>query len=210
MNKKIDIQELQKNKELVRKELEARMKDDNEIGMLDYSKELLLGMGLPCENRSVEEIKKLFKSLPGEQQKQFIEQLNIYKQAQDEALEEFKEGKSHCFKKIAKISAKGAAIGATIAGIVNATAPGLVPTFCGYLAGKGYGDIITELGLVAFGILASPEVNATAILKIAGLTGGAVGGAIGVGKEVFSAVKGRKQRNETLNKRKKVEFDLSK
>jgi len=193
METNLSAQELQETKEKIRQKLQEKLQENSQEGVLQYSREVLTGMGVSCQNATVEEIKTVIKELPLAQQEEVLQQLDVYKKAQDEAIKEFQSSKRHSFKKIAEYAVKGAAMGASIAGLVNAAAPGLVPTFCGYLAGKGYGDAIVQLGLVTFGALAAPTTNTAVVLKVAGIAGGAVGGAIGVGKEVVKKVKSRKR-----------------
>lgn len=89
------------------------------------------------------------------------------------------------FCSVVKSLTKGAATGASIAGIVNTAAPGVIPTFCGYLVGKGFGDLLVQAGLITFGVFSQPSINAVAILGVSAAIGAVFGGIVGVSKEIW-------------------------
>jgi len=101
---------------------------------------------------------------------------------------------SQIFCNVAKSMTKGFAAGASIAGIINTIAPGVIPTFCGYLVGKGFGDILVQCGLVTLGIFAQPSINAVAILGFSGLIGAILRGGFAVAKEICQEVKKKRRR----------------
>ena len=89
------------------------------------------------------------------------------------------------FSRTIKEVMKGFAMGISVAGIVNTVAPGAIPSFCGYLVGKGFGNLLLRAGLITFGLFSQPSINAVAVLGISGVFGGILGGFIGVMKGVW-------------------------
>jgi len=191
MNDKLLAVREQKEK-AAKKILEA----DPEKALFEYAKELLTGMNIDCTNiDSVDKLKEVVGNLPKNQQKEFFKEIEKIKDMQANALSNLKNGKSHALKEFTKAVAKGVATGASIAGVVNTIAPGIVPTFCGYLAGKGLGNVLVEIGILSIGFLGSQSFNAAAVLGASAVVGGVVGGACGIAKGIKNLHDKRKETN---------------
>ena len=104
--------------------------------------------------------------------------------------------KCNSIYKVIKASIHGFMVGASFAGIVNTLAPGVIPTFVGYLVGKGFGEIFVRCGLITFGMFASHTVNASVVLLICAVFGGILGGFIEVSKECTKKLRRRKRRRD--------------
>ena len=107
--------------------------------------------------------------------------------------EKFVRRRGRTFYNVLRSAMRGVATGASLAGIVNTVAPGVIPTFLGYLVGKGFGDILVQGGLITLGMFASHSVNATAVLGVCAAFGGTLGGIIGVTKEIMRKSRRRKK-----------------
>jgi len=94
--------------------------------------------------------------------------------------------------KVMKSSIRGFMVGASFAGIVNTLAPGVIPTFVGYLVGKGFGDVLARCGLITFGVFASHTVNASVVLILCAVLCGILSGLFEVMRECAKKVRRRK------------------
>ena len=192
MNEKLLAVREQKEK-VAKKILEA----DPKKSLFEYAKEMLTGMNIDCTNiDSVEKLKEVVSNLPKNQQKEFVKEVEKMSDMQTSALSNLRSGKSHSLRDFSKSVAKGVATGASIAGVVNTVAPGIIPTFCGYLAGKGLGSTLVNIGIMSIGIFGAPSFNAAAVLGAASVVGGVVGGACGIAKGIKKLHDKRKENGE--------------
>ena len=194
-NKLLEVRE-QKEK-VAKKILEA----NPEKSLFEYSKEMLTGMNIESKTiDSVDKLKEIVSKLPKNQQKEFCKELEKIKDMQGKALLNLKNGKKHALGDFAKAVAKGAARGASIAGIINTIAPGIVPTFCGYLAGRGLGNVLVEIGIMSIGFLGSQSFNAAAVLGASAAVGGIVGGICGITAKGIKNLRDKNKENKAMER----------
>jgi len=133
---------------------------------------------------NIDEIREKVLELPREQRQRLLCELKDFTEI-SEISDRRLVHKVHCsFGCIVKSATRGAMAGAGIAGVVNTAAPGIIPTVCGYLVGKGFGDILVQSGLVTLGMFASPSVNSVAVLGVATAFGATLGSVFGLLKEI--------------------------
>ena len=77
---------------------------------------------------NLEKIREIIGELPVEQRQVLLREL-------EKCPEKLEKRRHRSFYNIVKAAVKGVATGASIAGIVNTVAPGVIPTFLGYLVG---------------------------------------------------------------------------
>lgn len=193
------LSEVKEQRKIVRDKI---LMKHNEF-LFEYAKEVLRGMNVDCENiESIDDLKKVVKKLPKEQRKEFVKELEKLDELEKESISNLeKNNKPHPFGKLVKAVTKGAAKGAGIAGIINTIAPGIVPTFCGFLVGKGFGSVLEKIGILSIGFLGSHSFNTTAVLGVSAAIGGAVGAGcaiVGGAKKMYGKYKENKgnSRNE--------------
>ena len=118
------------------------------------------------------------RKLPRSKKKIIRRVLKDYQRAQDEEYKQlYRDVYCRLFEypvRIFKIFTKGAAIGMSVAGIVNTIAPNLFPTALGYIAGSMSMNILVKIGMVSVGVFSPPVFTRGAILYI----GAAVGAVI--------------------------------
>ena len=102
------------------------------------------------------------------------------------------------FINVIKAVVKGFATGAGFAGIINTIAPGILPTFCGYLVGKGFSDILVQCGLITLGVFSRPSVNAVAVLVLVGVIFGFFYGVVTLTLVCSKGVRSRRRKKYKL------------
>lgn len=143
---------------------------------------------------NIDEIRKEILKLPREQRQKLLRELKDFTEISEVSDRRLVHKIHYSFGRIVKSATKGAMTGAGIAGIINTAAPGIIPTFCGYLVGKGFGDILVQSGLVTLGMFASLSVNSVVVLGVATAFGATLGSVYGFVKEIRLAKRRRRLR----------------
>ena len=110
-------------------------------------------------------------------------------------------GRFCTIRRIIKSVVKGFATGAGFAGVINTVAPGAIPTFCGYLVGKGFGNILVKRGLITLGVFSRPSVNGVAVLILVGAIFGVLYGVTTLILECARGISRCKRRHTRHNPR---------
>lgn len=162
-------------------EVNTRLKENPNIGVHECIEKMLDGMNVPHEGKTPEELRSVVESLDRKQQKIIREGVILYKKSYDKAIEDYQKGSTSALKRIpqsiAGTLAKGASIGAGVAGVVNTIAPNLFPAAASFFAGASEMSALQK-GLIFIGAAVAPEpISKGAIIGIGAATGAVIYGA---------------------------------
>lgn len=196
--------EISHSRDEVRAEIDRRLKENPNLGPQEFTVKLLEQKGIACTGKSPLEIRKILKTLSLADKKEIRDSLDRYSEFQSDSIKNFRKGLSNPFGRLTgaciKTLSKGAAVGTSIAGVINTLAPNLVPTGLGYLAGAGHYSTLAKLGLVAAGSLTPTVAGHAVILGVGAAAGAAVYTAsklvVGAGKGIAHASRKRREKKE--------------
>lgn len=185
------LREIRAAKERVRRKMVDMIHENPESGPFEFLRaQLELSGADVSEIETIEDARMALKTLPKRSQKDIQARQKMYNKEYYSMLEELKSGKLDKIKRLPAIAAKtitkGAAIGTSVAGVVNTLAPNLFPTMVGYYAGSASIGTLQKLGLVTIGAFSTPEIAKGAVL----VAGAAVGAVVyTAGKAVYTGLK---------------------